>query len=117
MPRARNTPASLRRRKRILKRARGFWGTRHKCLRIAREAVNKAEEYSARDRRTRKRNMRRLWITRITAACRARGLSYSRFIKTLKDASVEMNRKQLSELAIHDPAAFDELCKSVAPAG
>ena len=109
MPRVKNTPAKLKRRKRILKRAEGYWGARHKCLRIAREAVLKAEEYAARDRRARKRDMRRLWITRLNAACRERGTSYSRFIKVLKDAGVEMNRKQLSELAIHDPAAFDEL--------
>ena len=69
----------------------------------------KAEEYAARDRRARKRDMRRLWITRLNAACRERGTSYSRFVKVLKDVGVEMNRKQLSELAIHDPAAFDEL--------
>ncbi len=109
MPRAKNTPAKLKRRKRILKRAEGYWGARHKCLRVAREAVLKAEEYAARDRRTRKRDMRRLWIVRLNAACHERGTSYSRFIKTLKDAGVEMNRKQLSELAIHDTAAFDEL--------
>jgi large subunit ribosomal protein L20 len=112
VPRTKNAPAKLRRRKRILKRAEGYWGARRKCLRVAREAVAKAEEYAARDRRNRKRDMRRLWITRITAACRERGTSYSRFIRTLKDAGIEMNRKQLSELAIHDPAAFDELFKA-----
>lgn len=109
MPRAKSTPAKLKRRKRILKRAEGFWGTRHRCLRVAREAVMRAEEYAARDRRTRKRDMRRLWITRLNAACHERGTSYSRFIKMLKDAGVEMNRKQLTELAIHDPRAFDQL--------
>jgi large subunit ribosomal protein L20 len=109
VPRAGNAPAKLKRRKRILKRAEGYWGARHRCLRVAREAVMKAEEYAARDRRNRKRDMRSLWITRLNAACRERGTSYSRFIKVLKDAGVEMNRKQLSELAIHDPRAFDEL--------
>ncbi len=112
MPRAVGKPAKLKRRKRILKRAEGFWGMRSRCLRIAREAVHKAEEYAARDRRTRKRVMRRLWITRLNAACRERGTSYSRFIKMLKDAGVEMNRKLLSELAIHDPDAFTELFKA-----
>ena len=111
MPRARSAPSKLKRRKRILKRASGYWGARHKCLRVAREAVHRAEEYAARDRRAKKRDFRRLWITRLNAACRERGTSYSRFIKMLKDAGIEMNRKLLSELAIHDPAAFDELFK------
>ncbi len=95
-----------------MKRAEGFWGARHKCLRVAREAVYRADEYATRDRRARKRDMRSLWITRLGAACRARGMSYSRFIAAAKKAGIEMNRKQLSELAIHDPAAFDELFKA-----
>ncbi len=116
MPRAKNTPAKLKRRKRILKRAQGFWGARHRCLRVAREAVMKAEEYATRDRRTRKRDMRSLWITRVNAACRERGMSYSRFIGVLKSVGVEINRKALSELAFHDPAAFDALFQATAAA-
>ncbi len=116
MPRAKNVPARLKRRKKIMKRAEGYWGARHKCARVAREAVAKADEYATRDRRNRKRDMRRLWIVRLNAACRERGTSYSRFIRMLKDAGVEMNRKQLSELAIHDPGAFDELHKAAVAA-
>ena len=116
MPRAVNTPASRKRRKRILKKAKGYWGARNRCVRIAREAVAKAEEYAARDRRNRKRDMRSLWITRLNAACRQRGTSYSRFIGMLKDSGIEMNRKVLSELAIHDSGAFDELFQAAASA-
>lgn len=76
----------------------------------------KAEEYMARDRRNRKRDMRSLWITRVNAACRERGMSYSRFMGVLKSAGVEINRKALSELAIHDPAAFDALFQAAAGA-
>jgi large subunit ribosomal protein L20 len=112
VPRASNTPAKLKRRKKILKRAKGYWGARHRLLRVAREAVNRAEEYAARDRRARKRDMRRLWITRVNAAVRERGMTYSRFIHVLKEAGVEMNRKALSELAIHDPPAFTELVRA-----
>ena len=112
MPRAVNTPAKVRSRKRLLKKAEGYWGTRKKCLQIARETVYRAEEYMARDRWRRKRDMRRLWVVRLNAACRANGVSYSRFVKMLKDAKIEVNRKMLSELAIHDPAAFTEVCRA-----
>jgi large subunit ribosomal protein L20 len=101
--------AKHKRRKRLIKRAKGYWGARKNLLRVAREAVMKAEEYMARDRRTRKRDMRSLWITRVNAACRERGMSYSRFMGVLKSVGIEINRKALSELAIHDPAAFDAL--------
>lgn len=108
--------ARHKRHKRILKRAKGYWGARRKLVRVAREAVMKAEEYMARDRRTRKRDMRSLWITRVNAACRQRGMSYSRFTGVLKSAGIEINRKALSELAIHDPAAFDALFQAAAEA-
>ncbi len=101
-----------RRRSRILKRAKGYYGSRSRLFRVAREAVEKAWVYAYRDRRQRKRQFRRLWIIRINAAARMRGISYSRFIAGLKQAGVELNRKELSELAIHDPAAFDALCKA-----
>ncbi len=117
MPRAGSSVAKLKRRKRILKRAKGYWGARNKLLRVAREAVMKAEEYMARDRRVRKREMRGLWITRVNAACRERGMSYSRFMGVLKSAGIEVNRKALSELAIHEPAAFDALFQAAAAAG
>jgi len=114
VPRTHHTVAKVKRRKRILKRAKGYWGAHRKLLRVAREVVHKAEEYAARDRRARKRDMRRLWITRINAAVHEHGLSYSRFMKALKDSGIEMDRKALSELAIHDPAAFAELVKAAA---
>lgn len=112
MPRTGNAVARRRRRKRIMDRAEGYWGARHRLLRVAREAVRRAAEYAYRDRRARKRDMRRLWIIRLNAAVRGHGMSYSRFIKTLKDARVEANRKVLSELAIHDPSAFGELVRA-----
>ena len=116
MPRVSSSVTRHKRRKRILKRAKGYWGARSRLLRVAREAVMKAEEYMARDRRSRKRDMRGLWITRVNAACRRRGMSYSRFIGALKSAGIEMNRKALSELAIHDPTAFDALFQAAAGA-
>ena len=109
MARARKGAARRRRHKRILKAAKGYWGGRHRLYSVAKVAVMRAQRYAYRDRRQRKRQFRRLWITRITAACRARGMSYSRFIHGLDLAQVEVDRKALSELAIHDPAAFDAL--------
>lgn len=101
--------ARHRRRKRLLKKARGYWGGRHALFKSAKETVIRAEAYATRDRRNRKREMRRLWITRISAACRGRGISYSRLIHGLNQAKIELNRKQLSELAIRNPEAFDKL--------
>ena len=100
-----------RRRKRILKRARGFWGSRHRLFKTANETVMRAEVYASRDRRDRKGVFRRLWITRISGALFAAGISYSRFMHGLKQAKIEINRKLLSDLAIRNPEAFDELVK------
>ncbi|MEX1024947.1 MAG: 50S ribosomal protein L20 [Planctomycetota bacterium] len=94
---------------RYFKRARGFRGGRSKLWRTVTESVARAWAYAYRDRRTRKRQFRRLWIVRINAAARMRGISYSQFIHGLASAGITLNRKQLSELAIHDPAAFDVL--------
>ena len=101
-----------RKKVRYFKRARGFRGGRSKLWRTVRESVVRAWAYAYRDRRQKKRQFRRLWIIRINAAARMRGISYSRFIAGLKQAGVELNRKELSELAIHDPAAFDVLCET-----
>jgi len=101
--------ATRRRRKRMLKAAKGFWGTRSKNFRIAKQYVIKAGVYAYRDRRTKKRNYRAMWITRLTAACEMRGVSYSRFVGAMRKANIALNRKMLSEIAIHDPAAFDKL--------
>jgi len=109
MPRATNSPASRKRRKRILKRAKGFRGFRSKLFRYARDAVTKARQYEYRDRKKRKGQFRRLWIQRISAAARERGLTYSRFIEGLNAAGISVDRKVLADLAVHDPAAFDAI--------
>jgi large subunit ribosomal protein L20 len=98
-----------RKKVRFFKRARGFRGGRSKLWRTVQESVRRAWAYSYRDRRQRKRQFRRLWILRINAAARMRGINYSRFIAGLKKSGIELDRKQLSELAIHDPGAFDAL--------
>jgi len=96
-------------RKKVLKQAKGFWGRRSKTYRAAKDAVAKALAYAYRDRRARKREFRNLWIARISAACRNDGMNYSRFVKGLADAGIEINRKALSNMAIEDPAAFAAL--------
>jgi len=111
MPRAKNTVAARRKKGKILKRASGFRGGRSKLIRTAKEAVDKARSYSYRDRRARKRDFRRLWISRINAAARLHNLSYSRFIDGLKKADVQVNRKMLADLAVRDPSAFAELAR------
>lgn len=95
------------RRRRVLKQTRGYRGMRGKLYRHAMQALDRALSYAYRDRRTRKRDFRRLWITRISAASRERGLSYAQFAHGLSLAQVGVNRKHLAELAVHDPAAFD----------
>lgn len=117
MPRTKGSVAHHRRVKRILKAAKGYYGGRSKLLRSARDTLLRAGVYAYRDRRKRKGDFRSLWITRITGACRSRGMPYSRFICGLKLATVDLNRKMLSEIAIADPDAFDalvELAKSKA---
>ena len=106
MPRVRNSVASRRRRKKVLKQARGYWGGRSRLFRTAREAVNRAQAYAYRDRRVRKRDFRKLWIARINAAARLNGVSYSQLIHGLNQASVTINRKVLADLAVRDPEAF-----------
>ena len=109
MPRATNSPASRKRRKRILLRAKGFRGSRSRLFRNAKDAVFKARTWEYRDRKNRKRTFRGLWILRINAAARARGLSYSRFMEGLKGANIELDRKVLADIAVNDSAAFDAL--------
>ena len=98
-----------RRRKKILKLAKGFQGGRSKLFRTAKNAVIKSLTYAYRDRRVRKRDFRRLWITRINAASRMNGVAYSRFMNGLKKANVEIDRKVLADIALHDPAAFTRI--------
>ena len=109
MPRATNGPASRKRRKRVLLRAKGFRGFRSKLYRYAKDAVYKARQHEYYDRKKRKGQFRRLWIQRISAASRARGLTYSRFMEGLSAAGVEVDRKILADLAVHDEAAFDAI--------
>lgn len=111
MPRVRKGAARTQARKRILRRARGYYGSGHKSKYKAEFALIRAGVYQFRDRRRLKRNMRRLWITRITAACRMRKARYSQFINGLKMAGILLNRKMLSELAITDPKVFDQICE------
>lgn len=106
MPRAKNRVASRRRRKRILNMAKGYWGSRNRLYTVAKNAVEKALTYQYRDRRQRKRQFRRLWITRINAAARINGTTYSRLIGGLRKADIELNRKVLADLAVHHPDAF-----------
>lgn len=109
MPRATNAPASRKRRNRILKKAKGFRGSRSKLYRTAKDAVYKAQQWAYRDRKNRKRTFRQLWIARIGAAARNNGLTYSRFMEGLTAAGIELDRKVLSDIAIHDEAAFTAL--------
>ena len=113
MPRVTNSPASRRRRKKILKQARGYRGGRSKLLRTANNAVDRALQYAYRDRRQKKRNFRALWITRINAATRQHGLTYSRFMAGLKRDGIVINRKVLANLAITDTNAFAALAERV----
>jgi large subunit ribosomal protein L20 len=99
--------------KRILKRAKGYWGGRRKLLRTVKETLLRAGAFAFRDRRTKKRKFRQLFIIRLNAACRERGLRYSEFIAGLKKANIELDRKSLSEIAIADPAAFDAVVAEV----
>ena len=109
MPRVKTNVASHRRKKRILKQARGYRGGRSKLLCTAREAVDRAAQYSYIHRRQKKRDFRTLWIQRINAGVRAFDLSYSRFINGLKKAGVEINRKVMADMAVNDPLGFEKL--------
>ena len=106
MPRATNAPASRERRKRVLDKAKGFRGRRSKLFRYAKDATMKAKYWAYRDRKTRKRNFRNLWIQRINAVCRQFGTTYSRFMEGLVAAKIEVDRKVLADLAVTDEATF-----------
>ena len=113
MPRATNNVASHARHRKYLKAAKGYYGARSKLYRTARQAVEKAWLYAYRDRRQKKRLFRRLWITRINAGARANGLTYSTFINGLNKSNIQINRKILAYLAMHDANAFKALCNQV----
>jgi large subunit ribosomal protein L20 len=111
MPRSQNKVASHRRRKRILARAKGYWGARSKVLTIAKHHVDKGMQYAYRDRKTKKRTFRQLWIARINAAARIHGTTYSRLINGLHRKQVDINRKVLADLAVSNPGAFEQVVK------
>ena len=113
MPRANSSVPRHRRHRKIIKQAKGYFGSRSKNFKTAKDAVIKAGLYAYRDRRQRKRQFRRLWITRINAGCRKNGITYSAFINGLKSKDIVLNRKILSELAINDEKAFSDLVNLV----
>ena len=115
MPRVKGGPTHNKKRKRVLKRAKGFRAGPGTLYRQALEFTLRAGRYSYRDRRQKKRHFRQLWVTRLGAAVRERGIPYNRFIPALAEAGIELNRKMLSELAIADPAAFDAIVELVKP--
>ncbi|MBR4671850.1 MAG: 50S ribosomal protein L20 [Bacilli bacterium] len=112
MARVKNSVTTRARHKKVLKAAKGYFGSKHRLYKTAKEQLMHSGQYAFRDRRQKKRDFRKLWITRINAACRENEISYSRFIEGLNKAGVEVNRKMLSEIAIADPKAFAELVKT-----
>lgn len=112
MARVKRGVVARRRHKKILNQAKGYYGARSRVFRVAKQAVIKAGQYAYRDRRQRKRQFRSLWITRINAASRANGLSYSRLIAGLRKANIELDRKVLADLAVHDKVAFSAIVES-----
>ena len=115
MPRVNHAVATKKRKKKVLKQAKGYWGARSRLFRTAREAVDRAQAYAYRDRRQRKRDFRRLWIVRINAAARRNGMSYSQLVHGLGQAGVAINRKVLADLAVRDPAAFAAVVEQARP--
>lgn len=113
MPRATNSPASRKRRKKVVKMAKGYYGNKSKLYRYAKEAVDHALQYAYRDRRAKKRTWRSLWIVRINAACRNAGISYSRFQEGLRLTGIELDRKALADIAVRDEIAFNAIIEKV----
>ena len=111
MARVKNGAVTKARHKKVLKAAKGYFGSKHRLYKTAKEQLMHSGQYAFRDRKQKKREFRKLWITRINAACRMNEISYSRFIEGLTKAGVEVNRKMLSEIAINDPKMFTELVK------
>ena len=111
MTRVKNSVTTRARHKKVLKAAKGYFGSKHRLYKTAKEQLMHSGQYAFRDRRQKKRDFRSLWITRINAACRENEISYSRFIEGLNKAGIEVNRKMLSEIAIADPKAFTEIVK------
>jgi large subunit ribosomal protein L20 len=116
MPRVRKGAARRQKHRRVLKAAKGYGGRHSRNYRLAKQAVFRAGVYATRDRRNLKRQMRRLWITRISAACKQRGIRYSQLMHGLFEAHIDLNRKMLSEIAIADPAGFDAIVEKATAA-
>ena len=114
MPRSVNAVASRRRRKKIIKAAKGYFGARKNVYTVAKNAVEKAYQYAYRDRRNKKRLFRRLWIARINAGARQEGINYSTFMYKLKENNIDLNRKVLADMAMNHPETFKQIVKSVA---
>ena len=112
MPRSKNKVASHLRRKKVLKQAKGYWGSRSKVYTIAKNHVEKGLVHAYRDRRLKKRTFRSLWITRINAAARENGMTYSSFVSGMKSAGIQLDRKVLADLAVHDPEAFAKVVEA-----
>ena len=113
MPRAKGGFKTRRSRKKLLEKAKGYYGAKSRLYRVATEAVDKALQYAYRDRKAKKREFRALWITRINAAVRAVGLTYSQFMTGLKKSNIELNRKTLADMAYNDPSSFSKLVEKV----
>ena len=113
MARVKGAVKTRKRHKKILKLAKGYWGSKSRSFRVANQAVMKSLVYAYRDRRAKKRDFRKLWITRINAAARLNGLSYSKFINGLKGSGILLNRKVLADMAVNDPAGFTQLVNQV----
>lgn len=111
MARVKGALSTRKRRNRVLKLAKGYWGSKSKHFKMAKQAVKKSGVYAYTGRKNKKRDFRRLWITRISAGCKINGMNYSTFMNGLKKAGYDLNRKTLSEMAIHDAAAFSALCE------
>ncbi len=111
MPRVKGGTVARKRRKKVLKLAKGYFGSKHLLYKTAHEQVMKSLAYAYRDRKKRKSNFRKLWITRINAAARMNGLSYSRLMNGLKHAGIEVNRKMLADIAVNDATGFTQLCE------
>ena len=112
MPRVKRSVHARKKRRTVLNRAKGYYGAKSRSYRAAKEQVQHSLQYMYRDRRNKKREIRRLWITRINNAVRAQGMNYSTFMNGLKKSGIELNRKMLSEMAIHDPASFNALVET-----
>ncbi len=112
MARIKGAMMTRKRRKKTLKLAKGYWGSKSKHFKMAKQQVMKSGNYAFAGRKAKKRDFRRLWITRISAACRAQGINYSSFMNGLKKSGIDLNRKMLSEMAIHDAASFAQLVET-----